>query len=129
MKSSIEFIAFVIMLVIFIILFYTANYMAVGTWDLNRTIGWGWDITNYLMWGSSIFYWSVFLFMIGYGILCIANRTTQKQLTILHVCLLFLYLIIPVFRIELKLITGVVVWLVFILNLLLSKNTPSNNFP
>lgn len=22
----------------------------IGTWDLNRTIGWGWDITNFVWW-------------------------------------------------------------------------------
>jgi len=28
----------------------------IGTWDLNRTIGWGWDITNFVWWiGMTIF--------------------------------------------------------------------------
>ena len=22
----------------------------IGTWDLNRTVGWGWDITNFVWW-------------------------------------------------------------------------------
>lgn len=25
-------------------------YVGIGTWDLNRTIGWGWDITNFVWW-------------------------------------------------------------------------------
>ena len=25
-------------------------YQGIGTWDLNRTIGWGWDITNFVWW-------------------------------------------------------------------------------
>ncbi len=25
-------------------------WMGIGTWDLNRTIGWGWDITNFVWW-------------------------------------------------------------------------------
>ena len=25
-------------------------YFGIGTWDLNRTIGWGWDITNFVWW-------------------------------------------------------------------------------
>jgi Ni/Fe-hydrogenase subunit HybB-like protein len=25
-------------------------YMGTGTWNLNRTIGWGWDITNFVWW-------------------------------------------------------------------------------
>ncbi len=25
-------------------------WQGVGTWDLNRTIGWGWDITNFVWW-------------------------------------------------------------------------------
>ncbi len=25
-------------------------YFGIGTWDLNRTVGWGWDITNFVWW-------------------------------------------------------------------------------
>ncbi|HHJ49794.1 MAG TPA: hydrogenase, partial [Phaeodactylibacter sp.] len=25
-------------------------WFGIGTWDLNRTIGWGWDITNFVWW-------------------------------------------------------------------------------
>ena len=25
-------------------------YFGIGTWNLNRTIGWGWDITNFVWW-------------------------------------------------------------------------------
>ena len=25
-------------------------WMGIGSWDLNRTIGWGWDITNFVWW-------------------------------------------------------------------------------
>ena len=25
-------------------------WMGIGTWNLNRTIGWGWDITNFVWW-------------------------------------------------------------------------------
>ena len=25
-------------------------YVGIGTWNLNRTIGWGWDITNFVWW-------------------------------------------------------------------------------
>ena len=25
-------------------------YVGIGTWDLNRTVGWGWDITNFVWW-------------------------------------------------------------------------------
>ena len=25
-------------------------YMGIGTWNLNRTVGWGWDITNFVWW-------------------------------------------------------------------------------
>ena len=30
-------------------IFWTV-YVGIGTWDLNRTIGWGWDITNFVWW-------------------------------------------------------------------------------
>lgn len=25
-------------------------WFGIGTWNLNRTIGWGWDITNFVWW-------------------------------------------------------------------------------
>ncbi len=29
---------------------YWTIYVGIGTWDLNRTINWGWDITNFVWW-------------------------------------------------------------------------------
>lgn len=29
---------------------YLTVYKGIGTWGLNRTIGWGWDITNFVWW-------------------------------------------------------------------------------
>jgi len=30
--------------------FVITVWVGIGTWDLNRTIGWGWDITNFVWW-------------------------------------------------------------------------------
>jgi len=29
---------------------YWTIYIGIGTWNLNRTINWGWDITNFVWW-------------------------------------------------------------------------------
>jgi 4-hydroxybenzoate polyprenyltransferase len=30
----------------------TRNEFPVGQWNLNKTVGWGWDITNFVLWGQ-----------------------------------------------------------------------------
>lgn len=41
--------AFILMLIGFGMMAYTV-WFGIGVWGLNRTIGWGWDITNFVWW-------------------------------------------------------------------------------
>ena len=44
----IGFIVSVICLTIGVVSVYTQVVYGVGQWNLNRTVGWGWDITNFV---------------------------------------------------------------------------------
>ena len=46
----IAFIASVSLLAFGLFTIFWTIYFGIGTWDLNRTIGWGWDITNFVWW-------------------------------------------------------------------------------
>jgi Ni/Fe-hydrogenase subunit HybB-like protein len=46
----IGFVISVIMLAVFVFCVSWTIYHGIGTWNLNRTIGWGWDITNFVWW-------------------------------------------------------------------------------
>jgi Ni/Fe-hydrogenase subunit HybB-like protein len=46
----IGFIISVIFLAIFVFTVGWTIYHGIGTWNLNRTVGWGWDITNFVWW-------------------------------------------------------------------------------
>ena len=42
-------VSFIVMLIGFAMMTYTV-WFGIGVWGLNRTIGWGWDITNFVWW-------------------------------------------------------------------------------
>lgn len=42
-------VSFIVMLIGFGMMTYTV-WFGIGVWGLNRTIGWGWDITNFVWW-------------------------------------------------------------------------------
>lgn len=44
------FIISAILLGVFLFCVFWTVYQGIGTWNLNRTIGWGWDITNFVWW-------------------------------------------------------------------------------
>jgi len=46
----IAFIAAVIGLATFLFTVIWTIWVGIGSWDLNRTVGWGWDITNFVWW-------------------------------------------------------------------------------
>ncbi len=46
----IAFILSVIFLGVYLVCLVITIWGGIGTWDLNRTIGWGWDITNFVWW-------------------------------------------------------------------------------
>ncbi|MEM6378901.1 MAG: NrfD/PsrC family molybdoenzyme membrane anchor subunit [Bacteroidota bacterium] len=44
------FILSVSFLALFVFCVFWTVWQGIGTWDLNRTVGWGWDITNFVWW-------------------------------------------------------------------------------
>jgi Ni/Fe-hydrogenase subunit HybB-like protein len=38
------------LLAVYVFCVFWTIWQGIGTWDLNRTIGWGWDITNFVWW-------------------------------------------------------------------------------
>ncbi|MBK8389555.1 MAG: polysulfide reductase NrfD [Saprospiraceae bacterium] len=46
----IGFIISAIFLGVFVFTVLWTIYQGIGTWNLNRTVGWGWDITNFVWW-------------------------------------------------------------------------------
>ncbi|HMS97884.1 MAG TPA: polysulfide reductase NrfD [Saprospiraceae bacterium] len=50
MSWMLGFIVAVTFLAVFVFTVGWTIYHGIGTWNLNRTIGWGWDITNFVWW-------------------------------------------------------------------------------
>lgn len=46
----VAFIISVTFLGLYVFCVFWTIWQGIGTWDLNRTIGWGWDITNFVWW-------------------------------------------------------------------------------
>ena len=88
MRNPFQCYMFYILLLVLTIILLSNEYISLGTWNLNRTIGWGWDITNFLWWYSPLI--NIILLVIyttGYGFLCWRNRPTKTILSIFHLTL------------------------------------------
>ena len=76
---------------IFVIeMIWDSYWIAQSSMDLNRTIGWGWDVTNLLWWyGVGNFVALLPLMNVyGYFVLLILKRRTNFILSILHTFIL-----------------------------------------
>lgn len=64
-----------------------SSSLGIGTWELNRTIGWGRDVANWLWW--IIFDGNFFslIYILVYWILIKRKFQLHKQLSILHLIL------------------------------------------
>ncbi|MEK6152556.1 hypothetical protein WIW50_04825 [Flavobacteriaceae bacterium 3-367] len=92
----------ILMLLIFI------YFGGIGNVGINKTVGWAWDITNWIFFVKNGLW---LLFIIGYGILALQKRCTNKNLSILHLILIVLtFFAEDILNIDLRLI--------FILNLI-----------
>ncbi|MBK7870579.1 MAG: hypothetical protein IPJ74_07815 [Saprospiraceae bacterium] len=74
-------------LLIGILLIARIFYSKSITWNLNRTIGWGWDLTNF-------FWWNAFninlVYLLGYGVLWFLERRTHFYISVSHFVLIIL---------------------------------------
>lgn len=86
------------------------------SWDLTRTIGWGWDVSNFVWWiGISLYNLLLFIFLVGYGILKLNSCRTNFKLSTFHFVLL-IFGIVPYFDVQLNVIYLLLITVVFILN-------------
>ncbi len=73
-----------------IITSYFSNYEN----GINKTIGWLWNITNWIFYTNAICW---FVFPIIYGILAILKYSTHKHLSLLHLLIISLIFIFDFF--------------------------------
>lgn len=92
-----------------------------GTSSLNRTIGWGWDITNLFWWSTPSLLYSMIVFTIGYGILYFSKRKTRWLLSLFQIILLLQAMITPTNNFEVSMIFVILNWIVFRLNIATNK--------
>jgi hypothetical protein len=59
--------------------------------NLNKTVGWQWDLSNFNL-IIKRYVWVGFL--IGYGILLLLKRDTHKKRSLLHILLIFSYVVL-----------------------------------
>jgi len=99
-----------------ILLFLLFRIEGIGSWDVNRTISWGWDPIAFFRWSSMTAKSSMMLFTIGYGIISVYNKRTNISLSILHLLLIFIFLWIPWYCYMISILIGFLTWIVFTLN-------------
>lgn len=97
-------------------------WMRVGTWSLNRTIGWGWDITNFVFWFSEYSFliniWVLFFPMV-YWILRLQKYEFNFALVLFQVLTISLFIIVTFncnFYFSYCLL--IFIWLLFFANIL-----------
>lgn len=110
-----------ICLVLLMISFFQTGYIGHGTWDLNRSIGWGWDITNFFWWGQSMFGLLLVINILGYFLIKLCKRRTNYLFSVSHTLLLLLSHYIYNYGIEWYLLLLTLSILVFILNIIFSS--------
>ena len=96
------------------------SYQAVGAWNLNKTIGWGYDITNFIWYNIQI---PILIFFIGYLLVYILRRNTNVYLSGIHIFLILFNVFLPRL-ISIDIIVYLFYYLsmgVFFLNLLKSR--------
>lgn len=74
-------------------------WMRIGTWNLNRTIGWGWDMRKFIYWISDSYYFIniwILLFPIIYWMLRLKKYEFNFILMILQVVVILFYIVASV---------------------------------
>ncbi len=98
-------------------------YQSAGSWNLNRTIGWRYDIYNGWITLSPII-----LFLLGYAIIYLIRRNTNVYLSGIHVFIIIIHLFLLKFTTNYDVIDLVCLlsWGIFILNLIQLKKRELN---
>ena len=97
--------------------------VGLGSWNLNRTIGWGWDVSSFLWRLGVVFLLLQFVFTIGYAILQYTKRSTNFYLSLIHFLLMLALIPVhfsPILNVETNAVYLVLSLVVFILNMIFS---------
>jgi len=121
---------FFITLMLFLYLtFIRSFWFGLGSWDLNRSIGWGGDgdlgFILIMILSNELLY-----FAIGYGIVFLLRRELSFHLSMIHLFCIVISWILPKFYLDSYLTTWPVFasWVLFLLNVFTSKKgLPRNN--
>lgn len=109
------FILFLILSMIF------SNSPIIGTYGLNKTVGWAWDITN-----TTILIYPLYLFyLLGYGIITLLKYKTNYIISIAHLISILICIIPlgnPIFEI-IKLFSILLGLILFFVNIILAFKT------
>jgi len=97
-------------------------WMSIGTWDLNRSIGWGWDSTKFVFWFSEYSFfinsWVLF-FPIIYWVLRLKKYEFNFVLMVFQVLAISLFIIVTFncnFYFSYSLLASI--WLLFFANII-----------
>jgi len=72
-------------ILVFILFVSISRTGAIGTWGVNKTIGWGWEFVDI---ASLITILSMLFFVIGYALLWMLGLRLNKIISIIQLCLL-----------------------------------------
>ncbi|MFP9113205.1 hypothetical protein ACLI1A_04645 [Flavobacterium sp. RHBU_3] len=87
---------FVLAILLLIVIAFNAKITgSISTYGVNKTVGWGWDILNWLPVFAIV---SLLLYILGYLILFLCKATISKKLSVINLSLVLLSLFLSFFR-------------------------------
>lgn len=95
---------------------FSTRFYSLGTWDMHRTIGWGWSYPDFVFWAPISQTILLVIFTLGYAWVKFTKRKTHIYLSVFH----FLALLIGFFTFP-YLIYLLIIVSIFIANLFYSK--------
>ena len=105
---------------------FSAWYYRVDQWNLNKSIGWSYDFSNFSFWIDALNLGVFLIFPIGYGIIYFRRKNPNFYLSIIHIGLLFVGLVFSYYGLGYYgMITGFSA-LIFIINMFTKKERISS---
>jgi hypothetical protein len=96
--------------------------VGIGTWNLNKTIGWGYDATHLIWLNIVSLSFSLPIFVVGYGLLFITKRKANFALSLTHLFLIVLDYFLLNTNLDILIVLSIAGWLTFLMNLILNEN-------
>lgn len=70
--------------ILLLLMYFLFDKNTVANWGVNKTVGWAWDITDFIF----IYFPLYLLFLISYGILFVFKIKTHLTISIIHILLI-----------------------------------------